>query len=57
MSITTIKKLIISSTVVQSFKNKTFRVFDEDGFTKEASILAAFVIILIAGIAGGIEMG
>lgn len=57
MSLETIKKLIWSSSVVSSFKNKTFRVFDEDGFTEEASILSVFVIILIAGVAGGIGMG
>lgn len=57
MSLTTIRNLIISSTVVQSFKNKTFRIFDDDGFTEEASIIAVVVILLITGIVGGIEMG
>lgn len=57
MSLETIKKLIWSSSVVSSFRDKTFRVFDNDGFTEEASILAIVVIVVIGGIVGGIELG
>lgn len=57
MSLETIKKLVWSSSIVSSFRNKTFQVFDSDGFTEEASMLSVVVIVVIGGIAGWIELG
>lgn len=58
MTITTIKRLIMSSTVVSSFKRGEFKIIDEEGdLTASASILGLVFIILMIGLAGGIEMG
>ena len=58
MNVATIKRLIMSSTVVSSFKANKFKLFDEDGdLTKSASVLGLVFIVLIIGLAGGIEMG
>jgi len=57
MSITTIKRLVMSSTVISSFKKSEIKFIDEDGnLTKVASILGVVLIIVIVGFAGGIEM-
>lgn len=58
MTITTIKRLIMSSTVASSFKRSEFKLIDEEGdLTASASISGLVFIVLIIGLAGGIEMG
>lgn len=58
MSVATIKRLIMSSTVVSSFKRSKFKIIDEDGdLTESASVFGIALIIIIIGVVGGIEMG
>ncbi|MGX7394028.1 hypothetical protein [Carnobacterium mobile] len=59
MSLEMIKKLIWSSrnVYIKNKRNK-FKVFDENGdLTNSASIIGLIILLMLIGIAGGIETG
>lgn len=59
MSLETIKRLIWSSrNVFTKSKREKFKVFDEEGdLTNAASIIGLIILIILIGLAGGIETG
>ena len=59
MSLETIKKLIWSSrNIFTKSKQNDFKVFDENGdLTNVATIIGFIILIILIGLAGGIETG
>lgn len=59
MSLETIKKLIWSSrNIFTKSKRNEFKIFDENGdLTNAASIIGLIILIILIGLAGGIETG
>lgn len=59
MSLETIKKLIWSSrNIFTKSKRNEFKIFDKNGdLTNAASIIGLIILIILIGLAGGIETG